>query len=148
MVDKLLKLNSQGLIEETDISTTAPIVDFEDFSTTSSVLFNTKTYIKAYNFLTSFKQVGRYRVSADIRLQPGDTKKYDAFELRVDGTTISQEVIEYKHKKDSVSRYQITLLGYYDLTSSGTFNIEVWARQQDAKNSYLRGAIAEVWRVS
>jgi hypothetical protein len=166
MIDNFTKLNTQGVLEQAQAlqpgDNVSSLVNdagyvtgssaifgqgFEDFSTDSAVLFNTNTYIKGYDFLTTSKSAGRYRVKVHLVYESDDDGKFNFFQLRINGTPIGLEVVTIGRKKD-FTRHPVELLGYFDLNSAGTFNIEVWVKQEDNKDSTLRGAVAEVWRVS
>lgn len=120
----------------------------EDFINTTSLNFNNSTLAELRSFTTASKPTGRYRVAAEVTFDPHSTSNNVRFELRVDGVAIGT-LYDNEHK-DSGSdiREKVNLLGYFEHTGPGTFDIEIWGSRQSGGSATLHNVIAETWRVS
>ena len=119
---------------------------FEDFINTVQVNFSGGLALRR-SYTTQSNPVGRYRVSAQIQFEPSSTNSNDEFELRVNGSPVSLRFENEAKDTGGDIRNIIHLVGYYQHTSSGTFNIEIWGGN-DGGTTELNGSLAEVWRVS
>jgi hypothetical protein len=132
-------------------SSSTPIFgsEFEDFLDLSNVSYTTNTPFEAYSFTTLSKPAGRYRIYAQVSLQPGSSFSNDLITLRVDGTILDPTDGYVNEGKDTGGdiREKIPLLGYY-VHGGGSFDIEIWANQDGGGTSVLHNVIAECWRVS
>lgn len=120
----------------------------EDFINTIPVSFTTNTLFEAYSFTTTPKNTGRYRVFLQLAYEPSSTSTDDVFELRINGTLIGTPYQNEGKDTGSDQRVKVDLLGYFDHTGPGTFDIELWARQTGGGITTIYNCLVEVWRVS
>lgn len=119
----------------------------EDFINTTNTNITTPTPFAVRTFTTTSKPTGRYRVSMIVQFQPGSASNNYEFSLRINGAQIGLELEEEAKDVGSDQRNLRPLVGYFDHTGPGTFNIELWA-SREGSTLVLHGVSAEVWRVS
>lgn len=120
----------------------------EDFIDLTNVAYTTNTPFLAYDFTTGVNPAGRYRVALNLHYEPGATNANDIFTLRIDGTQIGLEFEDEGKDTGGDIRKIVELKGYYQHTSAGTFDIQLWASQDGGGTTVIHGVQAEVWRVS
>jgi len=118
----------------------------QDFVNTTQVNFSGGiSLVRSYT--TQSNPIGRYRISVQVQFEPSATNNNDEFELRIDGNPISLRFENEAKDTGTDIRNVIHLLGYYQHTSAGTFDIEIWGGNAGGTTE-LNGSLAEVWRVS
>ena len=119
--------------------------DFEDlsvFSTTSN------SFVTAYTFNTTNKQVGRYRLYFAYKYEPSATSDDDVFRLVIDGVADVWE--NFVEGKDTGSDQNVPgqIIKHIDFATEQTHTIELEVRQTDAGTTVVKGCRGEMWRVS
>lgn len=119
----------------------------EEFLDVSSLQIKTSTLFAAKTYTTQSKPVGRYRIAGLLQIEPNSSSNNYLFQLRIDGVQIGLEMSEEGKDTASDNRNLRPVLGYYDHSTSGTFDIEIWAARESG-TLVLHGVNLEIWRVS
>lgn len=119
----------------------------EDFIDTSNTNITTGTLFAVRTFTTQSSPTGRYRISMIVQFEPNSTSTNYLFQLRINGIQIGLEMEEEGKDISGDQRNLRPLVGYYDHTGPGTFDIELWAARESG-TLVLHGVSAEKWRVS
>lgn len=148
--------NNRARANHTGTQLAATISDFEaaiiafnsaqDFLDTTQVNFSGAVQLRK-SFTTDSKAIGRYRVAVDIQYEPAQNSTNDIMELRINGSLIG--LYKATEPKDSGGdvRDKAYIVGYYNNTTVGSFDIEVWAGNGGGTTE-INGVVAEVWRKS
>lgn len=120
--------------------------EFEDFESTTQVNFSGALAARR-TYTTASKPIGRYRVAIQIQTEPASTGNNDLWQLRVDGVQIGRNFENEAKDTGGDVRNLIYIVGYYQHTVAGTFDIEIWGGNESGTTE-LNGDVAEVWRVS
>lgn len=119
----------------------------EDFLDTSNTTIGTDVLFAVRSFTTAASPTGRYRIAMQVQLEPGSASNNYLFQLRINGVQIGLEMGEEGKDIGADNRNLRPLVGYYDHTGPGTFDIELWAAREGG-SLILHGVSAEKWRVS
>jgi hypothetical protein len=122
---------------------------FQEFSSTSSVSYNSTSLFKAYSFTTQSNPAGKYRVALDLHYTPGSTSKVDTFQLKINESQIGLSFIDESNDTGTDIRKIVNLKGYFVLNSTNTFNVELWSCvEHSSVTTTIKAVNVEVWRVS
>lgn len=122
--------------------------DYQTF--TNTVSFSTTTLFQIYQRSLTTRPPGTYRIMIHYAYEPGSTGSNDHSEIRVNDSTANIEQVTFEDEgKDTGSdiRRTKTLLGYYTKTTTSTFTIELYARNEGG-TTVMKGATIESWRVA